>query len=491
MKRLAALLGLSLLTLVRGGRRARRAALARPRRHRRVLPATVPQPVYAASRRDDLGDVRIFNGAGEPVPYSLDAPTAAAPAVPPKRTPVHWVSAAAHPRRQRQRAARRDGRPRRRAARRSHRTGACEARRGSSTTCRKRTARSTLLLVHVSDDSYQGRVAVRSQRRPAQLAAARQHATAEGGPRRRDAGAGTYRARRRGAALPAARLARRRTRDRVDRSTLKRIRATHGTDTAVPRQWRDAVRVRAGATPGSICSTPTARIRSTACASTCRSRTPWRARRCKPRATRSAVARRRGRRAVPAGGKTGEHPPLEFANTGSRVADRRRRMRNGGFGGGQPAVTAIGGIRPRGVRRTRHAAVTLGVGDASLVSSAVSRDACWWAWRPKCGPRGSAQRYRCRRSRRRQPPTQTHRAATCCGARWSSRSACSARLRGASRAGGDTPRPRQVTPRGHAPPFFMRRLSRVPVSFDGPMHNCVQSSHRNHDATTCRKLSIV
>lgn len=36
----------------------------------------VPAPVYAASRRSDLGDMRVFNGAGEPVPYSLDAPTA-------------------------------------------------------------------------------------------------------------------------------------------------------------------------------------------------------------------------------------------------------------------------------------------------------------------------------------------------------------------------------------------------------------------------------
>jgi len=34
----------------------------------------VPQPVYAASQRDDLGDVRVFNGAHERVPYSLEAP---------------------------------------------------------------------------------------------------------------------------------------------------------------------------------------------------------------------------------------------------------------------------------------------------------------------------------------------------------------------------------------------------------------------------------
>jgi hypothetical protein len=47
----------------------------------------VPPAVYAASRRPDLGDVRVFNGAGEPVPYSLDEPTAHhAPAL----RPVNW-----------------------------------------------------------------------------------------------------------------------------------------------------------------------------------------------------------------------------------------------------------------------------------------------------------------------------------------------------------------------------------------------------------------
>ncbi|EMD9443533.1 DUF3999 family protein, partial [Burkholderia cepacia] len=72
MKRLAALLGLSLLATF--------AAADGPPAQRFSLDLdgtaayyqlTVPQPVYAASRRDDLGDVRIFNGAGEPVPYSL------------------------------------------------------------------------------------------------------------------------------------------------------------------------------------------------------------------------------------------------------------------------------------------------------------------------------------------------------------------------------------------------------------------------------------
>ena len=43
---------------------------------------TLPAAVYAASQRSDLGDVRVFNGAGEPMPYSLDAPREAARSAP-------------------------------------------------------------------------------------------------------------------------------------------------------------------------------------------------------------------------------------------------------------------------------------------------------------------------------------------------------------------------------------------------------------------------
>ncbi|WP_341312230.1 DUF3999 domain-containing protein [Paraburkholderia sp. IMGN_8] len=49
----------------------------------------LPAAAYAASRRGDLGDVRVFNGAGEPVPYSLDAPRDAARTPPTLRT-VRW-----------------------------------------------------------------------------------------------------------------------------------------------------------------------------------------------------------------------------------------------------------------------------------------------------------------------------------------------------------------------------------------------------------------
>src|ERR1700761_9204453 len=50
---------------------------------------TLPVTVYAASQRHDLGDVRVFNGTGEPVPYSLDAPREPA-RTPPTLRPVRW-----------------------------------------------------------------------------------------------------------------------------------------------------------------------------------------------------------------------------------------------------------------------------------------------------------------------------------------------------------------------------------------------------------------
>ncbi|ANB72863.1 hypothetical protein AYM40_11145 [Paraburkholderia phytofirmans OLGA172] len=50
---------------------------------------TLPAAVYAASQRGDLGDVRVFNGAGEPVPYSLEAPREPSSA-PAALRPVRW-----------------------------------------------------------------------------------------------------------------------------------------------------------------------------------------------------------------------------------------------------------------------------------------------------------------------------------------------------------------------------------------------------------------
>src|SRR5437868_2190279 len=49
--------------------------------------------VYEASRRGDLGDLRVFNGAGEAVPYALDAPREPS-RVPSALRPVRWFPVA-------------------------------------------------------------------------------------------------------------------------------------------------------------------------------------------------------------------------------------------------------------------------------------------------------------------------------------------------------------------------------------------------------------
>ncbi|WP_075259586.1 DUF3999 domain-containing protein [Herbaspirillum camelliae] len=53
---------------------------------------SLPPEVYAASQRSDLGDVRIVNGAREPVPFSLEVTTVPAPARRVVLTPVSWFS---------------------------------------------------------------------------------------------------------------------------------------------------------------------------------------------------------------------------------------------------------------------------------------------------------------------------------------------------------------------------------------------------------------
>lgn len=167
-------------------------------------------------------------------------------------------------------------------------------------------------------------------------------------------------------------------------------RDARGTDTAsVPRQWRDAVRVRAGGTPGEYLfdtdgAYPVDRVRidlpqpNTVARATLQSRAdaqaPW-------RDVAGAVLFRLQ-------GKAGEqrNPPLEFAANTDRAWRIVVDMRNGGFGGGQPAVAI--GWHPAALTFVARGAppFTLGVGDASLVSSAVSRDALLVGMAPEVRP---------------------------------------------------------------------------------------------------------
>ncbi|MGS0897422.1 DUF3999 domain-containing protein [Burkholderia stagnalis] len=394
MKPLAALLGLSLLTsLMAAG-----AAPAEPRVAQRFAldldgsaayyQLTVPQSVYAASRRDDLGDVRVFNGAGEPVPYSLDAPTAATPAAPPSRLPVHGFplppartddgnaplgvsvgpdgalrAAVAAPPRAKHGADLVDL---------SHADGEIDA-----------------LLVHVNDASYQGRVAVEASDdlrgwRPL------------GETQLLKVGQGSDMLVQERIALEGARPRYLRL-DWLDGAPSiasleveTHPRDARTTDTAaVPRQWRDAVRVRAGDTPGEYLfdidgAYPVDRLRidlpqpNTVARATLQSRpdaqAPWRD------VAGAVLFRLRG--------KAGEqrNPPLAFAANADRAWRIVVDMRNGGLGGGQPAVAI--GWHPAALTFVARGTppFTLGVGNASLASSAVSRDALLVGMAPEVRP---------------------------------------------------------------------------------------------------------
>ncbi|MDN8036299.1 DUF3999 domain-containing protein [Burkholderia vietnamiensis] len=394
MKRLAALLGLSLLTsfAAAGGppgaeRVARRFALDLDG-SAAYYQLTVPQPVYAGSRRDDLGDVRIFNGAGEPVPYSLDAPATTAAAVPPTRTPAHWF-ALPHTRGNDERAP----------------LGVAVAPDGSLRATLAAPARAThavdlvdlshadgdvdALLVHLGDDSYQGRVAVEASddlHDWRSLGSVQLLKVARGGD--------TLVQERIALDGMSSRYLRLEWLDDVpsiasiDVETRPRdARAVEAA--AVPRQWRDAVHVRAGDTPGEYRFDtdgpyPVDRLRidlpqpNTVARATVQSRSdaqsPW-------RDVADAVLFRLQRN----GGEQ-RNPPLAFAPNPDRAWRIVVDMRNGGLGGGQPAVAI--GWHPAALTFVARGTppFTLGVGNAALSSSAVSRDALLVGMAPEVRP---------------------------------------------------------------------------------------------------------
>ncbi|RKT99954.1 DUF3999 domain-containing protein [Burkholderia sp. Nafp2/4-1b] len=392
MKRLAALLGLSLLTsfAAAGGtpgaeRVAQRFALDLDG-SAAYYQLTVPQAVYAGSRRDDLGDVRIFNGAGEPVPYSLDAPAAAA--VPPSRTPVHWfplppartddgqtplgVSVAP------------DGSLRAAVtapARAKHAADLVDLSHADSEV--------DALLVHVSDDSYQGRVTVDASddlRNWRSLGSTQLLKVGRGGDMLVQ-----ERITLEGTAPRYLRL------DWVDGAPAigsieieTRPRDARTADTAaVPRQWRDAAHVRAGGTPGEYLfetdgAYPVDRVRidlpqpNTVARATVQSRpdaqAAWRD------VAEAVLFRLQGK-----GGEQ-RNPPLAFPSNPDRAWRIVVDMRNGGLGGGQPAVAV--GWHPAALTFVARGTppFTLGVGNASLPSSAVSRDALLVGMAPEVRP---------------------------------------------------------------------------------------------------------
>jgi hypothetical protein len=116
--------------------------------------------VYEVSRRGDLGDVRVFNGAGEAVPYALDAPRQPA-RIPSALRPVRWFpvasTAAGANGPQPGVAISTDGSLRATSAppsRAEHNVDVIDAGRAAQA------GRVGALLVHLRNDNYQGRVSV-------------------------------------------------------------------------------------------------------------------------------------------------------------------------------------------------------------------------------------------------------------------------------------------------------------------------------------------
>ncbi|MGU7774845.1 DUF3999 domain-containing protein [Burkholderia sp. MR1-5-21] len=356
---------------------------------------TVPPAVYAASRRNDLGDLRVFNGAGEPVPYSLDAPAAAEP--PPQRHPVPWfpllsadanadvntahaplgVSVAA------------DG------SLRATVPAPPRARRTADLVDLSHAGgQASALLIHLRNDSYQGRVSIEASDdlqswqplTDTQLLKVAydghtlaQERIALDGVRQRylrlnwldgapDIASAEAETRMCGAPKEAP----------VTGAPDEVPSGCTPDGAAAPRQWRDGVRMRAGGAPGEYLfetdgAYPVDRLRlglpqpNTVAHATIQARAdtqaPW-------HDVADAMLFRLQ-------GKAGEqrNPPLEFAADADRLWRIVVDMRNGGLGGGLPAATV--GWRPASLTFVARGAApfTLGVGNAALASAAVSRDA--------------------------------------------------------------------------------------------------------------------
>ncbi|HDR8861859.1 TPA: DUF3999 domain-containing protein, partial [Burkholderia territorii] len=245
------------------------------------------------------------------------------------------------------------------------------------------------LLVHVSDDSYQGRVAVEASddlRNWRSLGSTQLLKVGRGGDM-----------------LVQDRIALEGTGPRYLRldwldgapsiASIETETRPHDARTAdsaaVPRQWREAAHVRAGSAPGEYLfdtdgAYPVDRVRidlpqpNTVARATLQSRpdaqTPW-------RDVAGAVLFRLQ-------GKGGEqrNPPLAFAPNPDRAWRIVVDMRNGGLGGGQPSVTV--GWHPAALTFVARGTppFTLGVGNASLPSSAVGRDALLVGMAPEVRP---------------------------------------------------------------------------------------------------------
>ncbi|CAN0624849.1 conserved exported protein of unknown function [Burkholderia multivorans] len=374
MKRVLAALGLSALSSLAGAGTgdahfAQRFALDLGG-NAAYFAVTVPQAVYAASLHGDLADLRVFNGAGEPVPYSLEAPAAAGP--PPQRRPVHWFPLPAAD-----------------AGTHNAPLGVSVAADGSlhaTAMARPRSGRSAdlvdlarvdrqveALLIHLRNNSYQGRVSVETSDdlrnwQPLTdtllLKVSYDGNTLTQERIELDGARGRYLRLRWPDGAP-------------DIASVEIELRANDASAATPRQWRDGARVRAGQSPGEYLfetdgAYPVDRLRvdlpqpNTVARATVQSRAnaqaPWRD------VANGVLFRLHG--------QAGEqrNPPLELSPDRDRAWRIVVDTRNGGLGGGMPSAAV--GWRPASLTFLARGAppFTLAVGNARLVSAAVRRD---------------------------------------------------------------------------------------------------------------------
>jgi hypothetical protein len=336
----------------------------------------LPASVYAASRRSDLGDIRVFNAAGEPVPYSIEAPAAVAHTAA-KLQPVHWfplppgvdaqqppLSVTIAP----------DG-----SLRAVGRTSTGTSTRAQHDTdlvdIGNVTGRVDALLVHLRNENYQGRVTIEASDdlRAWQAAGDAQLLKASY--------AGNTLAQERIALEDLhARYVRLRWLDRAPDIAAIEVEA-QADDTApttgAARQWREGLQARAGRVPGEYLfdtggAYPLDRLRlslpqpNTVAHATIYSRTeaqaPWR------EVIDTTLFRLRS------GTAEQSSPPLEIVPDGDREWRVAVDMRNGGLGSGELTITT--GWRPAVLTFVARGAApfTLAVGNGALESAALGRD---------------------------------------------------------------------------------------------------------------------
>jgi Protein of unknown function (DUF3999) len=333
---------------------------------------TLPGAVYQASRRDDLGDLRIFNGAGEPVPYSLQAPRTPT-ATPPALQAVKWFPL-----------------PLSDAGIQGAPAGVTIAPDGTLRVTRSEPARTTrdadlvdigkvsgrvgALVIHLRDDNYQGRVSVVASDD------LRNWQSLTDAPLLKVNYAGNSVVQER---IPLddlhARYVRLHWLDRApDIASIDvEVHPDHPDPSTTTRQWREGIVARTDRTPGEYIfetdgAYPVDRLRlslpqpNTVVRATVYSRadanTPWR------EAASGVLFRLRG--------SAGEqsNPPLEFVPDTDHLWRVDVDMRNGGLGSG--TLTASVGWRPASLTFVARGAppFTLAVGNASLGAAALSRD---------------------------------------------------------------------------------------------------------------------